>query len=678
MPTFLVLNAGAVLVAVLLAIASSAHARASRLAVVTLTGYLVTVHSLVLLTGLVGCLTRAGLILALVPAVAAAAWLARRRSVARAPETPPARASAATVFSLLAAGVAGAAWVWPHVIEATRLWVWDDYTYHAVYPALWLRQHVIAAPAPAQAFTMQAWYPLSASVVAAWFMVPLAETRAAALAWVSLTGPLYAGLAAAAGAELLARLGCPPWAWALPAVLFATSARTAIMAASFSDADLAQAAALFAALALSIPRGDTEDRRAVTADTWYAALLTGFALGVKVSAAPAALVVTLVLMARGGVTRVVLMTALAWSATGGYWYVRNLVHTGNPVYPAALLGWPGTAFPETTLLEYAQYYGWRRMAVDALRVYLDWPLLHGLLATAGLVSVAAWLAWRRGVLTRPARYFAVAALTIAAVTLITLPTMPFSAGNAMTFRSGLVHWDSMRYVALLFFVGWAALGLLSSSGGGPALLRSLVAALITSASLLASGSSWTLVIALALAAVALTMVQPRGLASSWPRPRRLIVAGSSALVLGGIVLGWHGAKTAATAVAIHREPLFGAAAAALDREPPGTRVAVFGDQWIYPALGDRGHLIPVRLDADGRVATEPIGGAMEPGEVTVDPATFGRNLRASGVTVVVLVRQPHPGRSPALPSQHAALERIADARLIHRDRAVAIWRLTIE
>lgn len=676
MPTFLALNTGAVLVAVLLAVATGAHARASRLAVVTLSGYLLAVHSLVLLTGLIGSLTRAGLIVAVVPAVAAAAWLARRRLIESAPEAMYARPSTPTLFVLLAASVAGAGWIWPHVFEATRLWVWDDYTYHAVYPALWLRQHVIAAPAPAQAFTMQAWYPLSASVVAAWFMAPLAETRAAALAWVSLTGPLYAGLVAAAGAELLARLGCPPWAWALPTVLFATSARTAIMAAGFSDADLAHAAALFAALALAIPRDDVEDSRALTADTWYAALLTGFALGVKVSAAPAALVIILMLMVRRGVARVALVTAIAWSATGGYWYVRNLVHTGNPVYPAALLGWSGRRFPESTLLEYARYYGWRRMAADALPVYLNWPLLHGLLATAGLVSLVVWLAWRRGALTRSARYFAVGALAIVTVTLITLPTMPYSAGNAMTFRSGFVHWDSMRYVALLFFLGWAALGVCLASAG-PGILRTLAAALIASSSLLASGRPWVLVITLALGAVVLTMILPRRRAA-WPGSKRLVVAGSGALVLGGIVLGWHGAKTAATAAAVHREPLFGAAAAALDRAPPGTRVAFFGDQWIYPAFGDRNHLIPIRLDADGHVASRPIGGAMEPGEVTVDPATFRRNLRTSGVSLVVVMRQPHPGRSPALPSQHTALERIADARLIHRDRAVAIWRLTIE
>jgi hypothetical protein len=81
-----------------------------------------------------------------------------------------------------------------------------------VYPALWLREHAIAAPGPAQAFTMQAWYPLSASVVAAWLMSPLQGWRGDALAWVSLTGPLYAGIVAGGAATLLARVGCRPGA----------------------------------------------------------------------------------------------------------------------------------------------------------------------------------------------------------------------------------------------------------------------------------------------------------------------------------------------------------------------------------------------------------------------------------------------------------------------------------
>src|SRR5262245_55572046 len=284
MRTFILLNGGAVLAALAVATRLGLHERAAALALGTLVGYLVLVHSSVLLAGLLGHLTGTG-VATLVAAMALAACVARgRRSPWQAPAAAP-PFTAAALFAPLVAIAAGAAWAWPHVFEATRLWVWDDYTYHMVYPALWLREHVIAAPTPVQAFTMQAWYPLSASIVATWFMVPFAGTRGDALAWVSLSGLLYAGLVAAGAATLARRLGCRRGAWAVPVVLFATSDRIAVMASSFSDADLAQAACLFAALAFAVPRGQTETAEDVRIDSGDTATLTWMRFGAEVRGA---------------------------------------------------------------------------------------------------------------------------------------------------------------------------------------------------------------------------------------------------------------------------------------------------------------------------------------------------------------------------------------------------------
>src|SRR4030095_1303711 len=114
-------------------------------------------------------LTVGGLALPLAVVLAIALWLGRwappRQRQASDTLTPPGpfplplAAAAPGLFACRVAGAAAVGWAWPHLVGATRLWIWDDYTYHMVYPALWLRERAIAAVTPVHAFTMQAWYP---------------------------------------------------------------------------------------------------------------------------------------------------------------------------------------------------------------------------------------------------------------------------------------------------------------------------------------------------------------------------------------------------------------------------------------------------------------------------------------------------------------------------------------
>ena len=673
MLVLLILNAGALLAALLLAQALAGATRAGLL-LPTACVYLLLVHSATLTTGLLGVLAPAGLLAATAIAVAGAWWLRRRVTVPADVGPHPARITPAAAFAPALASVAAAAWAWPHLVEGTRLWIWDDYTYHMVYPARWLSERAIAAVAPPHAFTMQAWYPLSADTIATWFMAPFARVRGEALAWVSLTALLYAAMIGGACIELCRRLGRRPGAWAVPVALLVTSPRIGIMASSFSDADLAQAAALFAAVIFAAPRRDGERAREVVADAILAALLTGFALGVKVSALPPAVVVTGMLALRARrravVRRVLAIVPLAWLVTAGYWYVRNVLHTGNPVYPAAWLFGPGATFTSTTLREYGERYGLARTLADAAVVYLDWPRAHAYLALAGLAGLTLLLLVPRGSMTRPCAYFAGGALAITVVVLGTLPFTPYSAGNPMTFAAGLVHWDSMRYVALLPILGWAALGVLLDAGAGAPPWRILVAIVVTTGAVLGPGRAppWLL----GLAAVATLAVMVLTVAG---RRARLVVGAAAALATTWGVVVVHEDKAKAIETALYQEPLVGAAAAVLDRQPDGTRVAIFGDQWVYPAFGARHHLRPVRLDGDGRLATEPVGATYEPGPLTVDAATLRRNLAGAGVTVVIVLRLPHPGRLPQWPSQAAALDALADAHPLHRSGWMAVWRL---
>src|SRR5262249_48873015 len=157
--------------------------------------------------------------------------------------------------------------------------------------------------------------------------------------------------------------------------------------------------------------------------------------------------------------------------------------TGNPFYPAAFLGSPGTTFPDTTLREYAHRWGVTRTVSDALVVYLNWPAFHAVIAMLGLVGLAGWMVVRRRVLTRPQVIFTSGALAITVVTLAPLPSTPYSAGNGMTFVSGFIHWDSMRYVALLPILGWTALAFLLDAGAGAPLWRTVAAIALTIAAL---------------------------------------------------------------------------------------------------------------------------------------------------------------------------------------------------
>ncbi|PYN92487.1 MAG: hypothetical protein DMD89_27510, partial [Candidatus Rokuibacteriota bacterium] len=109
--------------------------------------------------------------------VAGAWWLARSRVDDATSATGVSTFTPAMLFAPILAAITAVAWMWPHLVDATRLWIWDDYTYHMVYPALWLQERAIAAVTPAHAFTMQAWYPMSAGVVATWFMVPFSASR---------------------------------------------------------------------------------------------------------------------------------------------------------------------------------------------------------------------------------------------------------------------------------------------------------------------------------------------------------------------------------------------------------------------------------------------------------------------------------------------------------------------
>jgi hypothetical protein len=150
--------------------------------------------------------------------------------------------------------------------------------------------------------------------------------------------------------------------------------------------DVVAVALLLASVALLL---QPDDRHAKTA---LSALAAGMALGTKLTMVipVAALTIGVVAVAPRGRRA---GTALAWlvplTLTGGYWFLRNLVHVGSPV-PAIRLGVGPVAFPATTIARpypnasVADYLTdgrvWGSTFLPGLRdsFGLAWPVLVGL------------------------------------------------------------------------------------------------------------------------------------------------------------------------------------------------------------------------------------------------------------------------------------------------------------
>ena len=160
--------------------------------------------------------------------------------------------------------------------------------------------------------------------------------------------------------------------------------------------DMAGAALFLAAAALLVIGWN--ERRAVI----IAGLAAGLAIGVKYTLLlpVAALTVGVALLAwREKRDRLVLPWLAATSATGGYWYVRNLVHAGSPLPPVRLgvgpIGFPHTehAVDEATLsiADYADQPGvvWDLMSTALSEAFgALWPLV--LAAVVLGMALAVW------------------------------------------------------------------------------------------------------------------------------------------------------------------------------------------------------------------------------------------------------------------------------------------------
>jgi len=312
----------------------------------------------------------------------------------------------------------------------------DDVGYHAIAPAQWiLDKRLSLAP-----LSYQAYYPFNSELLSLWFMLPFKTD-----ALVGLAGFYWGFLALAAGITLNLSEGLA--ASVLCGVLILVSPVVINIASTFSATDLAGAGMLLAAVALA-PR---EKNRYI--DVFYCALFSGFAVGCKVYYLPAGGILLFSILSKNDNKRLpnALIFITSFLITGGYWYIRNICLTGNPLFPAKIGPFDGPfglyEQYSTKLISFlwtANPEQWKFL----IKNYLNWPTSLGLLSIAGYIfSIKKMI--KKGL---SKQYYSLDFMLplIGLTLLITYPMMPFSGTVNSPHRKLLTF---RRYLIAPFSIG---------------------------------------------------------------------------------------------------------------------------------------------------------------------------------------------------------------------------------
>ena len=269
-------------------------------------------------------------------------------------------------------------------------------------------------------------------------------------------------------------------------------------------------------------------------------IAAGMAAGTKVNylAPAAALAIGLGLLApRGRRAASFAVAAGATLAAGGYWYLRNLVHTGNPLPWLKGIGLPAPDQP----LGGREEHGITDYLFD-LGVWSDWfgpglreglGLLWPLLAVAGLAAVALCLGRR----AEPAlRLLAVVVLATVAAWLVAPASAEGPQGSPVGFVSGL------RYLVPALALALALLPLAPALRGERGRLLVLGAYVVALPFADASSEPWSsgyvaaaVLVGLAAVAVAAVLSSPRLRPSSPP----LAAVAVAVLCVAALVAGYR-------------------------------------------------------------------------------------------------------------------------------------------
>jgi len=290
--------------------------------------------TVVLVAGAPGLLTPA-VVLALQTGWAVVAGVAAWRRGLRLPRLPRLRLRIAKERPWAAAvvGLAVVALAWQLLVALVLpAYAFDALTYHLTTVATWLGEENIE---PTPLSLCCAYYPANSELIFTWpALFGDADT------FVDTVQIGFAALAALAVAGIARSAGLPAWAAAAAAGLFAVTPAVLTQAPT-SYADVMVAACALAALHSLVRFAVTGAGQRIV----VAGLAAGLVLGTKGTGIVWAGVLTATaIVLIGGLWRADRISAraagraiagfaVALAAIGGYWYARNAIETGNPVYP---------------------------------------------------------------------------------------------------------------------------------------------------------------------------------------------------------------------------------------------------------------------------------------------------------------------------------------------------------
>jgi hypothetical protein len=566
----------------------------------------------------------------------------------------------------------------------------DDLVYHASIPAQWIVDKKITLVP----YSYQGYYPLNAEIMSLWFMLPFQSDT-----YTSITSFYWVLLSLAAIIAIHRSLGYSVTTCLLIGSILISSTGvqgTSVqrILQSVSANDLVGPAMVLAGIALLF----TNDRLSLrdrSVNSLYCGLMVGYAVGTKISFAPIAVVIVLwLLLAREDInsfrqrTSFVLIFILGLVVTGGFWYTRNVLITGNPLFPAEFGPFRGPFGMDDQYR--TKLISWIIQSPTDINQWLrigkglgNWPLHFGIISTIGYVAAIYFLIknWSNRVSAGVVWRYHVLLLAAGLILFFTFFLLPFSA---TTNHPSMGLRPANRYVIFSFAIGLLLFSRLIEGKGHSAKFWKL----LTVCSLLALPLYEEKLIIYAIFALAAAVVYFRPLGGIVTRVLKLKRAGAFFLIATfTFLVFWHPYKKQLT----DKNFYFSIGPAGkvfkeLEKFPDASRIGYFGplpnnNTPFYRLFGRRLQMKPVHLDYDGSIPVPLHARAhgkcgswwdeWDKVDIEIDGQKFKSNILQSAVQYVIMAKFPYN----KWPAQYNIFKSMGNAMQIYDDGYSAIWKV---